>query len=197
MQFDREAPSGDLRHRLPIKILPEFEWSNVNYASTSYANSGRSFRAEFLAEPELAREVDMRSKPCLAISDGVLFRQGQLPSALYLIRSGEVALAMESGNRMVMCLRAGPGSLVGLPAVIGNKPYSMTAAPCAGADIREIGGPEFNDLIRENPVLAMKVLQVLAAEVRLTRRSYLEMISRMQNISGSEVKFQISSDRSI
>lgn len=131
---------------------------------------------EFLADPELAHEIEKRSKPCSAIGDGVLFRQGDLPIALYLVKSGEVALAMESGGRMVMCVRAGAGSLVGLPAVVGNKPYSMTAAPCAGAEIREISNLEFNDLIRSTPMLAMKVLQVLAAEVHLARRCSLELI---------------------
>lgn len=130
---------------------------------------------EFIADRELANEVQKRSKPSTRPSDGVLFRQGQAPTRLYYVKSGEVALAMESGSRMIMCIRAGAGSLVGLPAIVGNKPYSMTAAPCLGAEILEIAGQEFLQLITENPVLSMKVLQLLAAEVRLARRSYLEL----------------------
>jgi CRP-like cAMP-binding protein len=132
-----------------------------------------SISTEFIADPVLISEIEKRSKACGPIRDGVLFRQGELPTALYLVKSGEVALAMESGDRMVMFVRAGAGSLVGLPAIVGNKPYSMTAAPCAGADIREISGSDFNDLIGKNPLLAMKVLQVLAAEIHLARRSCL------------------------
>jgi CRP-like cAMP-binding protein len=137
----------------------------------------RTVSTEFIADPELAREIEKRSKPCAPIRDGVLFRQGQLPTALYLVKSGEVALAMESENRLVMCVRAGPGSLIGLPAIVGNKSYSMTAAPCARADIRQISSADFNDLISNRPLLAMKVLQVLAAEVHLARRCCLELIS--------------------
>ena len=132
---------------------------------------------EFLADLELAHEIEKRSKPCSSFRDGVLFRQGDSPLALYLVKSGEVALAMESGGRMVMYVRAGAGSLVGLPAVVENKPYSMTAAPCAGADIREIRNLEFNDLICSTPMLAIKVFQVLAAEVHLARRCCLQVIS--------------------
>jgi CRP-like cAMP-binding protein len=133
--------------------------------------------SEFVADPDLANEVEKRSHPCSRLEDGVLFRQGEMPTCLHYIKSGEVALAMESGGRMVMCFRAGPGSLVGLPAVVGNKPYSMTAAPCAGADIREIEATAFLRLLADNPVLSMKVLQLLSAEVRLARRAYLELLS--------------------
>ena len=140
------------------------------------AKEPTSISQEFLADPELAREIEKRSKSCSSIRDGVLFRQGDLPIALYFVKSGEVALAMESGDRMVMCVRAGAGSLVGLPAIVGNKPYSMTSAPCAGAEILEISSSEFNALIGNNQILALKVLQVLAAEVHLARRCCLELI---------------------
>jgi CRP-like cAMP-binding protein len=75
-----------------------------------------------------------------------------------------------------MCLRVGPGSLIGLPAIVGNQPYSLTAAPCVGADIREISRSDFQELM-QNPTLAIKALQILAAEVSLARRSFLELIS--------------------
>jgi len=132
---------------------------------------------EFLADPELAREIEKRSEPWEPDPEGVLFRQGDLPTALYFVKSGEVALGMETDNRMVMCVRAGAGSLVGLPAVVGNKPYSMTAAPCAGAEISKIGSEEFKALIGSDPALALKALQTLAAEVRLARRCCINLIS--------------------
>jgi hypothetical protein len=52
----------------------------------------------------------------------------------------------------------------------------MTSAPCAGAEILEISSSEFNALIGNNQILALKVLQVLAAEVHLARRCCLELI---------------------
>lgn len=132
---------------------------------------------EFLADPELAREIEKRSKPWTPRSEGILFRQGDLPTALYFVKSGEVALGMETENRLAMCVRAGAGSLVGLPAVVGNKPYSMTAAPCAGAEICEIDGAEFREMIASDPAMALKALQTLASEVRLARRCCMDLIS--------------------
>jgi len=136
-----------------------------------------STATEFLADPELAREIEKRSEPWEPDPEGVLFRQGDLPTALYFVKSGEVALGMETENRLVMCVRAGAGSLVGLPAVVSSKPYSMTAAPCAGAEISKIGSEEFKALIASDPALALKALQTLAAEVRLARRCCMDLIS--------------------
>lgn len=130
---------------------------------------------QFVADCELASEVERRSRPCVRTINGLLFRQGQIPEALYYVRNGGIALWMESATSMVHCVKAGPGSLVGIPAVIGNKPSSMTAAPCSGAEILEISREQFLDLLASKPELAMQVIEVLAAEVREARQAYLDM----------------------
>jgi len=132
---------------------------------------------EYVADPELAAALEALSTPLVPNQDRVLFRQGELPSALYLVRKGEVALAMESRGRIVICFQAGPGSIVGLPAVVGNKPYTMTAAPCGDAEVCQVTRDEFEHLIAENPTLSMKVLEVLAGEIRLARRAAMELAS--------------------
>lgn len=166
--------NGDLDHRTTSEELVTI--SLVCCMAPSNPQEPSSTAPEFLADPELIAEIEKHARPTPRFCDGILFRQGQAPVALYLIKNGEVALGMESEGRLVMCVRAGPGSLIGLPAVVGNEPYSMTAAPCAGAEILEISSAEFRESIGKDPVLAMKALQVLAAEVRLARRSYLELI---------------------
>ena len=130
---------------------------------------------EFVADPELAEALEACSTAFVPNEDHVLFRQGEVPAALYFVKKGCVALAMESHDRIVMCVQAGPGSLVGLPAVVGNKPYTMTAAPCADAVILQVSRQSFELLLAESPALAMKVLQVLAAEIRLARNAMMHL----------------------
>lgn len=132
---------------------------------------------EFVADRELVDALESLSTPFVPNVDHVLFRQGEMPTALYFVKKGAVALAMESHGRIVMCVQAGPGSLVGLPAVVGNKPYTMTAAPCDDADIRQVRSEEFAQFIVEHPALTMKVLQVLAAEIRLARSAMMDLAS--------------------
>ena len=83
---------------------------------------------------------------------------------------------MESASgRNVMCLHAAAGSLLGLPAVIGNEPYTMTALARKRSAVRFVPSSDFEDLIREEPAMYPMVLQVLAAEVRTARQALSEI----------------------
>jgi CRP-like cAMP-binding protein len=66
------------------------------------------------------------------------------------------------------------GALLGLPALVGDKPYSLTAVACAGARVGFVTPDTFSSLMLSEPLLAMMILQVLAAEVRSTRAALSE-----------------------
>jgi CRP-like cAMP-binding protein len=73
----------------------------------------------------------------------------------------------------VMSIDATAGSLLGLPGLIGDEPYSLTAVARKDAELCFISRDEFTNLMRTNPLLSLKVLQVLAAEVRSARQAIL------------------------
>jgi CRP-like cAMP-binding protein len=79
-----------------------------------------------------------------------------------------------SSQDEVLSLQAGAGSLLGLPGLIGNEPYSLTAVAMAGAQISFLTRESFTTLMGADPLLAFKVLQVLAAEVRSARSAILQ-----------------------
>ena len=70
-----------------------------------------------------------------------------------------------------MCLEAGPGSLLGLPGIVANEPYTLTAMARKDSVIRFVTRDDFEDVIRTEPALQLPVLQLLAAEVRSARRA--------------------------
>lgn len=126
----------------------------------------------FVADSELVQALEKHSLPFPCGKDCVLFRQGEPPTGLYILRAGKVTLSMD-GTRgdTVMCVEIGAGSLLGLPGLLGDHPYSMTARAHEGAQVHYIGRAEFTALMQAAPQLAFKVLQVLAAEVRTARRA--------------------------
>ena len=126
----------------------------------------------FAANPQLIEALERRSST-LPSGDGLmLFRQGEPCKGLYILKSGEAALILQSlAGRGVMCLHAGPGSLLGLPAVVGREPYSLTAIIRKDSEVRFVSQADFESLIRDEPWLYPSVLQVLAAEVRAARRT--------------------------
>lgn len=128
----------------------------------------------FVADRELIRALERRSQPVSCGEDLVLFRQGEAPNGLYILRSGEATLVMRSeSGKEVMCLRAVAGSLIGLPAIIGNRPYTLTATARQGSEVNFVTRVDYEDLARTEPSLCFKVLEVLAAEVRAARNALL------------------------
>jgi CRP/FNR family transcriptional regulator len=129
----------------------------------------------FVADSNLIQVLEKRSLQVSCDSDQVLFCQGEAPTGVYILRSGEAALIMTSeAGEVVMCLRAAAGSLLGLPAIIGNEPYTLTAKARKGSDVRFVSRDDFEDLMRAEPSLTLNVLKVLATEVRAARKALAE-----------------------
>jgi CRP-like cAMP-binding protein len=130
----------------------------------------------FAADHELMQALEERSQPILCSNGRILFCQEEAPRGLYILQGGEAALTMKSASgKLVMCLRAEAGSLLGLPAIIANEPYSMTAMARKGSEVRFVTRHDFEDLMRAQPSLSLKVLPVLAAEVRAARQAFSEV----------------------
>jgi CRP-like cAMP-binding protein len=124
----------------------------------------------FLADPELLRTLSEHATPIVCDTDRVLFQQDDSPVGLYILHEGEATISMTSNQgQAILSVQAGSGSLLGLPGLVSNQPYSLTAVAQAGARVSFLGRSEFTALMESNPTLAFKILQVLAAQVRSAR----------------------------
>lgn len=124
----------------------------------------------FLADSELIQTLEKHAAPVACNEDRVLFNQGDQAVGLYILSRGEAVVSMDSGNGSVdFACTATSGSLLGLPGLIANQPYSLTAVACKGAQIGFISKDEFQSLMQTDLPLMGKILQVLAAEVRSAR----------------------------
>jgi CRP/FNR family transcriptional regulator, cyclic AMP receptor protein len=130
----------------------------------------------FVADPELITVLEKQSTFISCSADRVLFRQGDAPAGIYILHKGVANLTMTTSlGEEVMSIQATSGSLLGLPGLIGNEPYTLTAIACKDAEISFVTRDEFTDLMRTNPLLSLKVLRVLAAEVRSARQAIREL----------------------
>src|SRR5208337_1772559 len=81
-----------------------------------------------VAGARLVQALVVRSQPVAGTEDRTLFNRGETPTGLYFLQSGEAALLMKSHTgQTVMCRHARSGSLLGLPGIIGNEPYTLIA----------------------------------------------------------------------
>jgi CRP-like cAMP-binding protein len=126
----------------------------------------------FLADPELIRALSEHATPIVCDTDRILFQQDDPAAGLYILHEGEATISMTSQQgQTVLSVAAKDGSLLGLPGLISNQPYSLTAVARAGARVSFLGRTEFTTLMESNPPLAFKILQILAAEVRSARNA--------------------------
>ena len=125
----------------------------------------------FVADPDLVLELEKRAKPVVFGRDRVLFHQGDKPKGVYILKKGAAILTNMSDGDALLKVEAGPGSLLGVPAVVGAKPYSLTVEAVEGAEVSVLTVEDFVRLMHTEPTLSFRVLQVLAEEVRFAREA--------------------------
>jgi CRP-like cAMP-binding protein len=131
--------------------------------------------AAFVADQELIEAIRKHASPVVCNGDRVLFNQGDAPDGFYIFHKGHVALTMRSpSGDMVMDMAAIEGSLLGLPGLIGNMPYSLSALARKGAEVSFVNREDLNHLMLSNPSVSVGILRVLAAEVRTARMALAE-----------------------
>jgi CRP/FNR family transcriptional regulator, cyclic AMP receptor protein len=129
----------------------------------------------FVAEQDLIDALEHRSVRIVCDEERLLFKQGESPTGLYILRRGKTSLTMQSATgAIIMSVTAFPGSLLGLPALVGNEPYTLTATAYKGAELGFIRREDFSSLMLTDPTMAVRVLRVLAAEVRTARHAISE-----------------------
>lgn len=126
----------------------------------------------FLADPRLIEALEEHSTAICCGEDRVLFRQGDNPQGLYILKQGDLTLTMTSpGGQQLISIQAHAGSLLGLPGLVSDEPYTLTAIARDGARLSFVTRDEFTSLMQSRPLLSLKILEVLAAEVRSARRA--------------------------
>jgi len=126
----------------------------------------------FVADSELIQALTERATPILCGTDRLLFRQGEPPDGLYILHKGEVTLSMTGlAGDSILSLQVSSGSLLGLPGLVGNQPFSLSAVARAGAEVSFLTREDFTVLMQAHPLLSFKIVQVLAAEVSSARRA--------------------------
>lgn len=96
-----------------------------------------------------------------------LLRHGERSRHCYAIRSGEVLVtASSSRGSTVVLARRGPGTVVGDQAALDGAPRSATVRAVTDVVAVVLSAPEFEDLLRAHPDLALDALRRLSRQLR-------------------------------
>lgn len=96
----------------------------------------------------------------------VIYNEGNHPNRLFYVKSGKVKLykTNDDGKDLTIAL-FGEGEYFGYMSLLENTTYRETAEALEDSEIAMIPREEFDALIRENPVVMKKFIQILAGNV--------------------------------
>jgi len=95
----------------------------------------------------------------------VLFRRGDYPENIFVVCKGSIKLSISSkrGNNVIVRL-ASPGDVLGLSAVIVNRPYEVTAESVGPCLLRVLPGADVLRTIAENGRASHCITESLARQ---------------------------------
>jgi len=106
----------------------------------------------------LARVAEVETYP----NGQVIFREGEMGDALYVIVKGKVAIA-SGGERLA---ELGPSEAFGEMAVLDEVPRSATATAQDETEVLRIGSEEFYEILHEQVEIAEGVIRMLTGRLR-------------------------------
>jgi len=107
----------------------------------------------------------------------VIFHQGDPGDSLHFLTEGRVKVVLdaETGEEAVIAI-LGPGECFGELALIDGEPRSATVETLEPVQTLSLSRADFMAVIRENPVVAERMLITLAGMVRRTDESMADLV---------------------
>lgn len=130
---------------------------------------------EGIDEGGLAR-LDRLTRQCSTYQRGdAVYRQGQSLSALYVVRSGAVRIALgdAEGSQQVLGFRL-PGEVLGIDALLDDTHHTHATA-LERTTVCEVPFARLEDLFEQLPGLQRKIMRELGREVASTQQHVLAM----------------------
>lgn len=134
-----------------------------------------------------ALAVMSMKKTCRKFKKGqIIFHEGQRAGGLYCISHGKVKLfktSYEGKEQIVRLTKA--GDILGYRAVIGDQPYSASAAALEEVHICMIPRDELLNHISQNPEMALSLIKFLGQELSIAEK-------RMMNLAQKSVRERLA-----
>lgn len=126
--------------------------------------------------PTQVLEVSHEKHSQLYTRNSYIFAEGQYPRGIYCIHKGHVKISkIGSDGREHIINFAGTGDVVGYSSLLCAETYSVSCIAVQDSSVCLIPSEIFFRNIRENPPMALQVMQHLASEIRHTRKRIVEL----------------------
>lgn len=108
-----------------------------------------------------------------------LFEEGGYPKALYVVYKGIVKIHKYGINGKEQITRlASAGDLIGYRSILNEEQYSASASAVEETRLFKIPSDAFITLIKENSDFALKVMKMLAEDLRNAEKQVIDMAQK-------------------
>ena len=104
--------------------------------------------------------------PRLLKKGEVLFREGDLPEMMYVIKSGKIAITKTKGSSEINLAELGPGDMLGEMAFFDNKPRSAGAKAISNAEVIELPFKALNAQFKTFPEWLKAIMRTVNTHLR-------------------------------
>lgn len=95
-----------------------------------------------------------------------MFREGELPSGIYILYAGTVDMVFSARNGLRKSLRTAlPGEIVGLSDAVSNMAHDCTATTRTSAKIGFVPIDVFRRKLEETPALWLEIAKYLSVDL--------------------------------
>jgi CRP/FNR family cyclic AMP-dependent transcriptional regulator len=110
------------------------------------------------------RAIGDRAKIVRYSSGYRLIAEGTTGDAAYVVLEGTVRVVRSSTGRAIK--RLGPGAILGELALIDGRPRSANVITVSPVALLRLSRPAFLQVVRKQPDIALRVMEVLASRLR-------------------------------
>lgn len=96
----------------------------------------------------------------------VLFREGDLSEAMYVIKSGKIAIMKTKGSSEILLAELGAGDMLGEMAFFDNKPRSAGAKAMTNAEVIELPFKSLNAQFKTFPEWLKAIMRTVNTHLR-------------------------------
>ena len=120
--------------------------------------------------------LEQRCQKIHKLKGTVLFRRGEKATGIYVVLSGKVSLDL--GADTAFARSYGSGALLGLPATLTKRDYSMTATATEDAEVGFCSAQALDSLLHERPEFCQELLAILAERLADNQQVAKAMLDR-------------------
>jgi hypothetical protein len=108
----------------------------------------------------------------------LVFRDGEIGTEMYILRSGRVELVKQVGSEEHVIADLDKGDFFGEMAVLENLPRTATARVVEDAELICVNGSTFDQMIRSNMEIAVRMLRKFSSRLRAANREIEDLLKR-------------------